>query len=361
MQSTDTTIQGSGEQDVEALPTLDCRADLSYLDFVEGFRAFVLDDPSYQRSAEQALDHLESINGIRPSRLEEFKSTLDELPAVQMHNRLMRTQQEMKWHKLAPSLGARRAELEKELADFDDRGPGRLLLDPDFEPPGYVNVHFHLQPGTYYKDTLSGFMYHWGTKVFFRGDDDRDALHDKLVDLVPPPADGRVSRILDLACSVGQSTTGLKRRFPTADVWGIDHSAPMLRVAHRRAVLLKSDVTFAQRLAEQTGLPDNHIDMAFAFILFHELPIRIVEATVKEMARVLRPGGMFHVFDFLDSASMSPLELYHRDFDARNNGEAYSQDFCDCDFHGLLEANGFSVKHMGTGGGYVKTYFAEKN
>lgn len=345
----------------EALPALARRADASYLDFVEGFRAFVLDDAAYRRSVEEALDALAAVNGTPPARLEEFKPTLDELPAVRMHNRMMRTQQEMKWHKITASLAARRDELEAELASFDQRGPGKLLLDPDFVPPDYVNVHFHLQPGGYYKDSLSGFMYHWGTKVFFRGDDDRDALHDKLVDIVPAPADGRVERILDLACSVGQSTTGLKRRFPDAQVWGIDHSAPMLRVAHRRAVLLDSDVTFAQRLTEQTGLPDNHIDLAFAFILFHELPIRIIEATVKEMARVLRPGGMFHVFDFLDSASMGPLELYHRDFDAHNNGEAYSQDFCDCDFHGLLEANGFTVKQTGTGGGYVKTYFAEKN
>ncbi len=346
-------------QYVEALPALQRRADTSYLDFVEGFRAFVLDDPSYLRSANQALDTLESVNGVKPTGLAEFKGTLDQLPAMRMHNRLMRTQQEMKWHKITASLAARRAELEQELASYEHQGPGRLLLDPDFEPPSYVNVHFHLQPGGYYKDSLSGFMYHWGTKVFFRGDDDRDALHDKLVDLVPAPADGKVQRILDLACSVGQSTTGLKRRFPDADVWGIDHSAPMLRVAHRRAVLLNTNVTFAQRLVEQTGLPESHIDLAFAFILFHELPIRIIQATVKEMARVLRPGGMFHVFDFLDTASMGPMELYHRDFDARHNGEAYSVDFCDCDFQGLLESAGFTVKH--TASGYVKSYFAEKN
>jgi SAM-dependent methyltransferase len=346
---------------VEALPRLNRRADTSYLDFVEGFRAFVLDDASYRRSVDAALEGLADVNGARPTRLEEFKDTLDALPAVRMHNRLMRTQQEMKWHKITASLSARRDELEAELASFDQRGPGKLLLDPAFKAPSYVNVHFHLQPGGFYKDSLSGFMYHWGTKVFFRGDDDRDALHDKLVDRVPPPSDGQVNRVLDLACSVGQSTTGLKRRFPDADVWGIDHSAPMLRVAHRRAVMLNSGVTFAQRLTENTGLPDNHIDLAFAFILFHELPIRIIHETVKEMARVLRPGGMFHVFDFLDTASMNPLELYHRDFDARHNGEAYSQDFCDCDFHGLLESNGFTVKQTSTGGGYVKTYFAEKN
>ena len=349
------------EEHIEALPALHRRADTSYLDFVEGFRAFVLDDASYRRSVDQALNALTASRGTPPTQLDEFKASLDDLPAVRMHNRLMRTQQEMKWHKISASLDARRDDLEAELASFDLRGPGQLLLNPEFDPPSYINVHFHLQPGGYYKDSLSGFMYHWGTKVFFRGDDDRDALHDKLVDRVPAPADGRVARILDLACSVGQSTTGLKRRFPDADVWGIDHSAAMLRVAHRRAVLLNSDVTFAQRLSEDTGLPDNHIDLAFAFILFHELPIRIIHATIKEMARVLRPGGMFHVFDFLDSASMGPLELYHRDFDAHHNGEAYSQDFCDCDFQGLLEANGFTIKHTGTGGGYVKTYFAEKN
>ena len=51
--------------------------------------------------------------------------------------------------------------------------------------PPYLNVHFHLQPGGYHHDELSGFLYHYGTKVFFRGDNDRDELHEKLVGLVP--------------------------------------------------------------------------------------------------------------------------------------------------------------------------------
>jgi ubiquinone/menaquinone biosynthesis C-methylase UbiE len=226
-------------------------------------------------------------------------------------------------------------------------------------------VHFHLQPAGYYKDELSGYLYHYGTKVFFRGDNDHDELHAKLVARVPAPADGRVDRILDLACSIGQSSTAFKRRFPTVDVTGIDYSAPMLRVAHRRAAMQGDDVTFAQRLVEKTGYTDGQFDITFAFIVFHELPLRIIHETVREAARVTRKGGIFAVYDFTGTRDKSPFQRYHRWFDARHNGEPYSQDFCDCDFDRILADNGFRVAaapvaQRSGGAGYMSHWFATR-
>ena len=343
------------DQSPDTLPRLAKRSDSAYLDFVEGLRSFVLKDPSYPHTVEQALG-----SGGGALSIGEIKSRIDHLPAVRMHNRMMRSQQEMKWRKITASFDARRETLLAELDSFMARGPGRLELDPDFKTPSYANVNFHLQPGGYYRDPLGGVKYHYGTKVFFTGDNDQDELHAKLVAATPEP-DGGVAQVLDLACSIGQSTTALKARFPSADVIGVDHSAAMLKAAHRRAALLGSEVTFSQRLAERTGFADDSFDLAFAFILFHELPIRVIQEVVQETARVLRPGGLFAVYDFFDSPSMSPVELYHRDFDARYNGEPYSQDFCDCDFGKLLHAAGFGSVATGEGGGYVKRWFATLN
>ena len=337
---------------MDALPQPANRSDAAYLDFVEGLRSAILRDPSYPRAVENALD------GVDPADLDEIKAAIEPLPAVQMHNRLMRSQQEMKWYKIDSSFDVQRDSLLAELDTYVDRGPGRLELDPRLVTPSYANVKFHLQPGGYYRDPLGGVKYHFGTKVFFTGDNDKDQLHAKLVDTVPS-LQRPVETILDLACSVGQSTTALKERFPDAEVTGIDHSAAMLKVAHRRAVLSATDVTFCQRLAEATGFPGRSFDLVFAFILFHELPIRIIRETVAEAARLLRPGGLFAVYDFFDSASMSALELYHRDFDARYNGEPYSQDFCDCDFTQLLRNAGFDEVVCGNAGGYVKSWFAK--
>ena len=327
------------------------------MDFVEGLRAYALDDQSFPAAAGQVLQ----AQGLASSKsIDEIKAAINPLPATQMHNRLMRSQQEMKWRRITTMFDDQRSELEAELDEFARRHPQGLELNPEFVQPRYANVHFHLQPDGYFKDPLAGVRYHYGTKVFFRGDNDSDQLHGKLVQHAPAPADGVVNNILDLACSVGQSTTALKRRYPDARVWGIDHSAPMLKAAHRRATLLGSEVTFSQRLAEDTGFEDEQFDLVFAFILFHELPTRIIEATVREAARALRSGGLFVVYDFNNSQSMSPLEIYHRDFDARNNGEPYSQGFCDMDFDGLLRASGFATIDTGLAGGYVKHWFATR-
>ena len=265
------------------LPRLGRRSDTAYLDFVEGLRAFALKDPSYEKAFRQALpEGSDSLAGTEIARL------VESIPAVQMHNRLMRSQQEMKWHKITASLDADRDAWLSELKKYEQEGPAVLELDPAFQAPSYTNVQFHLQPQSYHGDALGGIRYHLGTKVFFTGDNDEDQLHAALVANAPAPP-GPVNSILDLACSIGQSTTALKQRYPSAAVTGIDHSAPMLRAAHRRAVLLGAEVTFSQRLAEATRFADNSFDLVFAFILFHELPIRIVQETVREVARGTSP------------------------------------------------------------------------
>ncbi len=350
----------------ETLPKVARRADASYLDFVEGFREHILGKGAdFEDRLNDALQHEERRRGAAFGDAEQIRAHVQGLPLGQLRDRLARTQQEMKWHKIVSSYESKRAELSAELARWDARGPGRLLLEPDFKYPPYANVHFHLQPGGYYKDELSGFLYHYGTKVFFRGDDDDDQLHAKLVSFVPPPGDGRVRRVLDMACSIGQSTTAFKQRYPQAEVTGVDYSAPMLRAAHRRAAMLGVDVDFAQRLIEDLRYPPAHFDIAFAFIVFHELPLRIIRATVKEAARVTRPGGLFAVYDFADTSSKSPYQRYHRWFDARHNGEPYSQDFCDCDFDKILAEHGFEVAaapvgQRSGGAGYMKHWFATR-
>lgn len=350
----------------ETMPALAQRADASYLDFVEGFREYILGKGAdFEERLDAELLAEEQRRGKRWADPEEIRAHVQRLPLGRLRDRLARTQQEMKWRALQRSFAAQRSVLTGELAHWDMRGPGRLELDPQFVLPAYANVDFHLQPGGYYKDELSGFLYHYGTKVFFRGDNDHDELHAKLVARVPAPADGTVRRILDLACSIGQSSTAFKRRFPAAEVTGIDYSAPMLRVAHRRAAMLGDEVTFAQRLVERTGYPDAQFDLTFAFIVFHELPLRIVRETVREAARVTRPGGIFAVYDFIGTRDKSPFQRYHRWFDARHNGEPYSQDFCDCDVDALLAEHGFRVAaapvgQRSGGTGYMKHWFATR-
>jgi len=143
-------------------------------------------------------------------------------------------------------------------------------------------------------------------------------------------------------------------------VYGIDYSEPMLRYAHARALKLDKNITFRQALIEETGFEDGSIDIAYAYIVFHELPERIIRETVNEAFRILRPGGVFAVFDFLATSDMTPWQIYGRDFDARHNGEPYSQDFCNHDLLATLTEAGFEVDPDATLTRFTRTWIARK-
>ena len=66
-------------------------------------------------------------------------------------------------------------------------------------------------------------------RSFFGGVNNDDVLHTKMADKTSLPLDGRVERIMDIGCAIGQFSCALKKRFPEAEVWGTDIGAPMVR------------------------------------------------------------------------------------------------------------------------------------
>jgi SAM-dependent methyltransferase len=169
----------------------------------------------------------------------------------------------------------------------DRKGPGVLDLSPSMQLPEYTTYEFHNTPGGNSGDDLLGFR--------FMGHDAKfgDAEFEGLARALPIPRDGQVRRILENATGQGRLVTALKRRFPDAEVWGIDVSAPLVRFAHLRANQLGSNVNFAQRLAEDNRFPDNYFDVVVSSSFFHETPQFATRQIYKEIHRVLRPGGVY--------------------------------------------------------------------
>ncbi|MCS7001932.1 MAG: methyltransferase domain-containing protein [Dehalococcoidia bacterium] len=330
---------------IGTLPSATERDDEAYLDFAESVRAFTVRslEPALRARATDVLAAHAAATGRPVQPTDDVRPLLDPLPIVAARNRLHRTAQEMMWEGVVATYRKRADELLAELAEADHRGPGTVDYDPNFRYPAYfTQTAFHLQPGGYHGDPLAGYYYHYGTKYLFTGDNDDDQLHRQLVDLIPLPADGVVRRAIDLGCAIGQSATALKKRFPAADVWGIDLAAPMVRYAHKRAVDLGIAVHFAQRAAEDTRYPANAFDIAFAYILFHETPVEVSRQIVAETRRILRPGGVFAVIDMMSAARhTTPLQQFNRAFYRDHNAEPYSVDFVTCDFTGMLRAAGF--------------------
>lgn len=312
--------------------------DRDYLDYVEGVRRFAKGplDAAARAAAERRLaEHGEPVRDVATLR-----RLLDPIPVVGLRNRVLRTQQELAWQRIHDTLGLRRDDLLAGLRDAEQRGPGSVHLDPDLVYPDYfTSADIHLQPESYEGDDLAGMIYHYGTNIFYIGRNDDDRAKQGAVDKLPLP-EGPVEAVLDLACSIGQSTTAIKKRLPEARVVGIDLAAPMVRYAHQRASSLGVDVEFRQESAAELSFEDGTFDLVYCNILFHEVPREVAVQVVDEAHRVLRPGGLFVIQDFGNRSPDGPMTMqdYTRNIDTNFNGEPFASRFVYSDFLDVLRA-----------------------
>ena len=333
-------------------PTLE---DESYLAYFEGVRNFAIGTlfPVAAQQIEVACAKNATAGPTTQVPIATLRKTADALPLICAWKRVMRSQQQSTWHKIRASLHANRAQYEQELDNSERQRPNRLHFSADFQVPAYASLPIHLQTGGYVGDSLAGFVFHHGTKVFYQGANDQDELHRDVVRVTAEPEDGRVRQILDLGCSIGQCTTALKQRWPDAEVTGLDVALPLLRYAHKRATDLGVDVHFTQRLAEDTGLPDGKYDLILAYILFHEVPSKLFRPIVREVRRLLRPGGTFTIVDAPNGTQFPAPNRVWMDFDAQFNCEPYSPAFVATDFQALLAEEGLRVTEYGPTGGFL--------
>jgi malonyl-CoA O-methyltransferase len=95
--------------------------------------------------------------------------------------------------------------------------------------------------------------------------------------------------VLDLGCGTGRGAAALAARWPAARILAIDPSAGMLREAGRNSDAGRSLRIRAE--AEALPLPDASVDLVFSSLA---LPwCEDLDAVFAELARVLRPRGLF--------------------------------------------------------------------
>ncbi len=346
---------------LERVPKLDLE---NYQDFCEGVRKYTLGDlrgPAMVE-VEKALEEVAASGDKDLTDIGDLRSIFDPIPIIKTRNRVMRSIQEMTWRSLTDEYYGDAEKYAAELADYDKRGPGTVEYDLDWEPPAYTREPIHIMPGGYTEAELGGYVYHHGSNTFFEGMNTQDESNIAIVNAIESPKDGKVQRILDIGCTIGQTTVALKERFPEAEVWGIDAGAPMVRFAHKRAVDLGQEIHFAHRLAEDTKFPDGHFDMVSAFILFHEVTMEAQAQILREVFRVLRPGGTFNISDFPHNLkdNYPPFMRYFIEIDSKDNCEPYAFDFTMCDFQKNLQDVGFKTWSGEDQIMVVKTVHAEK-
>jgi demethylmenaquinone methyltransferase/2-methoxy-6-polyprenyl-1,4-benzoquinol methylase len=104
-------------------------------------------------------------------------------------------------------------------------------------------------------------------------------------------------RALDLCCGTGDIAFALAQR--GADVTGLDFSAPMLEVAQARlknSNLKSGPLKFIQGDAEKIPFPDNSFDAVTMGYGLRNLSSW--ETGLREMIRVVKPGGRIVVLEF---------------------------------------------------------------
>jgi len=106
---------------------------------------------------------------------------------------------------------------------------------------------------------------------------------------------GPADRILDLCCGTGLLSRELVRRLgPDGEVVGVDASEAMLEQARRAG----GRVVYVRAEADSLPLPDGHFDCVTLFLGLHEIAQAARLPALREVRRVLRPGGRGLVLDF---------------------------------------------------------------
>ena len=103
---------------------------------------------------------------------------------------------------------------------------------------------------------------------------------------------------LDVCCGTGDVTFALARKH--AEATGFDFSAPMLDVARRRAAALLGSFRAAPRFIQGDALCLPFADASFdvVTISYGLRNLADIDRGLRELTRVLRPGGRLLVLDF---------------------------------------------------------------
>ena len=100
------------------------------------------------------------------------------------------------------------------------------------------------------------------------------------------------TKVLDLCCGSGQATQLLVQY--SLDVTGLDASPLSLKRAQQNV----PQAHYVEAFAEKIPFADNQFDLVHTSVALHEMESSQLRQILKEVYRVLRPGGVFALVDF---------------------------------------------------------------
>ena len=100
------------------------------------------------------------------------------------------------------------------------------------------------------------------------------------------------TKVLDLCCGSGQATQLLVQY--SLDVTGLDASPLSLKRAQQNV----PQAQYIEAFAEKIPFADNQFDLVHTSVALHEMESSQLRQILKEVYRVLKPGGVFALVDF---------------------------------------------------------------
>ena len=212
--------------------------------------------------------------------------------------------------------------------------------------PDYYAQDFHFQTGGYLSEA-SARIYDVQVETLFMGAAGpmrRAAL--RVVCERLRGCDQRRRTLLDVACGTGRFLRQARLALPAVTLKGIDLSCAYLQEARRHLRGLRG-AELIEAGAEKIPLADASVDIVTSIFLFHELPPLVRRQVTGEIARVLKPGGLFVFLDSLQMGDRPGWDGLLEAFPVRFH-EPYYRHYVSDDLEGMFGDAALAAQSMST-------------
>ncbi|GMR18760.1 MAG: class I SAM-dependent methyltransferase [Gammaproteobacteria bacterium] len=116
--------------------------------------------------------------------------------------------------------------------------------------------------------------------------------------------------ILELGCGSAEitrdiATSGVDRKITALEVDEIAHEKNL-------QITDLSNVSFALSGAQEIPLDDDSVDVVFMFKSLHHVPLALMDVSMREIRRVLKPGGLVYISEPVFAGDFNEiLRLFH--------------------------------------------------
>ncbi|MCU0759977.1 MAG: class I SAM-dependent methyltransferase [Steroidobacteraceae bacterium] len=314
------------------------RAGLQFLGSLQQFSSSELRDQAEADYAAQpeapALAAEWQAGDVRPhvwrERLERARDVVERSKAYRYNRFYQRFVAEQNFVRAIPAVEQRRKEWEALVEAKKPKDESRLKLDPQLPiPRWYEGVEWHLEPGGWdgYDLAMPMFMAGIGPHVFALGGyaavDVNCDIRSQRKNVLSQFRRRDFRRIYEAGCGGATTLAVARQLFPQAELVGGDLSPALLKNGHFVSEMMNLGITFRQEDATQVAEADGSVDAVISYAVHHEMPPAVSAAMIREMFRILAPGGEMVISDPPPFRAVSPMQAVILDWDTDNRAEPF--------------------------------------